>query len=59
LKYLEFFTGLERVFKSLNNATNGNLVPYVNMDTLPFGVTTDDLFLYKKAMIVSKENFNK
>lgn len=49
----------EFVYKSLNNATNGNLVPYVNMDTLPFGVTTDDLFLYKKAMIVSKENFNK
>lgn len=49
----------EFVYKSLNRATVGKWVPYVNTDTLPFGVTTDDLFLYKNAKLVSKENFHK
>ncbi len=47
----------EFVFKSLNKALNQALTPYVRMDTIPFGVTTDDLFLHPVARLLRKESF--
>jgi Permuted papain-like amidase enzyme, YaeF/YiiX, C92 family len=47
----------EFVFKSLNKAVDGILTPYVRLDTIPFGVTTDDLFLHPKSRLVKKESF--
>ena len=47
----------EFVYKSLRAATDSSHVPFVNTDTIPFGVTTDDLFLFPKARIVAKEKF--
>lgn len=49
----------EFVYKSLYKATNGKIVPFVKTDTLPFGVTTDDLFLYPQSRQVKKEFFNR
>lgn len=47
----------EFVFKSLNRAVNNTLTSYVRMDTIPFGVTTDDLFLHPQSRLVKKEKF--
>ena len=47
----------EFVFKSLNRAVNNSLSSYVRMDTIPFGVTTDDLFLHPKSRLISRQNF--
>jgi hypothetical protein len=47
----------EFVFKSLNKAVDGILTPYVRLDTIPFGVTTDDLFLHPQSRLVKKESF--
>lgn len=47
----------EFVFKSLNRAVDGILSPYVRTDTIPFGVTTDDLFLHPKSRLVKREKF--
>lgn len=47
----------EFVYKSLRAATDSSFVPFVNTDTIPFGVTTDDLFLFPKANLVAKEKF--
>lgn len=48
----------EFVYKSLRNATFGKLVPSVKTDTIPYGVTTDDLFLYPASKLVGKEFFD-
>jgi Permuted papain-like amidase enzyme, YaeF/YiiX, C92 family len=47
----------EFVFKSLNKAVDGSLSSYVRMDTIPFGVTTDDLFLHPNSRLVKREKF--
>lgn len=47
----------EFVFKSLNRAVDNALSSYVRMDTIPFGVTTDDLFLHPSSRLVKRENF--
>lgn len=47
----------EFVFKSLNKAMGGSLSQYVRMDTVPFGVTTDDLFLNPRSKLVKREFF--
>ena len=47
----------EFVFKSLNRAVDSSLTSYVRTDTIPFGVTTDDLFLHPASRLVRKEKF--
>lgn len=47
----------EFVFKSLNQAVRNRLTPLINTDTLPFGVTTDDLFHLPGCIPVSREKF--
>lgn len=47
----------EFVFKSLNTSLGGKLSPYLRIDTIPFGVTTDDLFLNPECKPVLKEKF--
>ena len=47
----------EFVFKSLNRALHNRLSSYVRLDTLPFGVTTDDLFLHPDSRLVKREKF--
>jgi hypothetical protein len=47
----------EFVFKSLNSSVDSALTSYVRTDTIPFGVTTDDLFLHPESRLVKKENF--
>jgi Permuted papain-like amidase enzyme, YaeF/YiiX, C92 family len=49
----------EFVFKSLNKAMNGSLTHYVRMDTVPFGVTTDDLFLNPSSKLIKREFFTQ
>lgn len=47
----------EFVFKSLNRALDHSLNGYVRMDTIPFGITTDDLFLHPKSQLIRRQNF--
>lgn len=47
----------EFVFKSLNKSLNGRLTPFVRLDTLPFGVTTDDIYLNPACKLIKKEIF--
>jgi Permuted papain-like amidase enzyme, YaeF/YiiX, C92 family len=47
----------EFVFKALNKALKGSLSSYVRMDTIPFGVTTDDLFLHPNSQLIKREKF--
>lgn len=47
----------EFVFKSINTALNGKLSPYLRTDTIPFGVTTDDIFLNPLCKPVIREKF--
>lgn len=47
----------EFVFKSLNQALGGRMSSYVRMDTLPFGVTLDDIFLHPDCRPVKKAVF--
>lgn len=44
----------EFVFKSLNKARDGKMSSYVRMDTLPFGVTIDDIFHHPDCKLVKK-----
>ncbi len=44
----------EFVFKSLNKARDGKMSSYVRMDTIPFGVTIDDIFHYPDCKLVKK-----
>ena len=47
----------EFVFKSLNKAVHGSYTGYVRLDTIPFGVTTDDIFRHPDCKLVKKESF--
>ncbi len=47
----------EFVFKSLNASLGGKLSPYLRIDTIPYGVTTDDLFLNPFCKPVFREKF--
>ena len=49
----------EFVFKSLNQSTNGSLSKYLRLDTIPYGVSTDDLFLNEKSRLVKRQQFRK
>ena len=44
----------EFVFKSLNKSLNGAYSKYVRLDTLPYGVTTDDLFLNENCRLIKR-----
>ncbi len=47
----------EFVFKSLNQAVDSALTSYVRMDTVPYGITTDDIFLHPNARLIKREKF--
>lgn len=47
----------EFVFKSLNKSLEGSLAGYLRLDTVPFGVTTDDIFLHPRSLLVKREKF--
>jgi Permuted papain-like amidase enzyme, YaeF/YiiX, C92 family len=47
----------EFVFKSLNKAAAGAFSKYVRMDTIPYGVTTDDLFLNEHSRLIKRQFF--
>lgn len=47
----------EFVFKSLDKAVNGAYSRYVRLDTLPYGVTTDDIFLNENCSLVGRQKF--
>ena len=47
----------EFVFKSLNKAVDGKYTSYIRTDTMPFGVTTDDLYLNPDSKLVKREVF--
>ncbi len=47
----------EFVFKSLNRAVDNALTSYVRIDTIPYGVTTDDLFLHPDSRLIRRQNF--
>lgn len=47
----------EFVFKSLNHSMNRKMDGYVRLDTLPFGVTTDDLYLHPDSKLIIREKF--
>ncbi len=48
----------EFVFKSLNKALDSSLTKFVRTDTIPFGVTTDDLFLNPNSKLVKRVIFS-
>ena len=45
----------EFVFKSLNESVEGAYTKYVRLDTIPFGVTTDDIFLNENCRLIKKQ----
>lgn len=47
----------EFVFKSLNRALDSSISSWVRLDTIPYGVTTDDLFLQPGIRLVKKQQF--
>ncbi|MBI3138935.1 MAG: hypothetical protein HYZ15_10150 [Sphingobacteriales bacterium] len=47
----------EFVFKSLNHSLEGKLSGQLRLDTIPFGVTTDDIFLNPACHLVKREKF--
>jgi Permuted papain-like amidase enzyme, YaeF/YiiX, C92 family len=47
----------EFVFKSLNKSVNGAFTKYVRMDTIPYGVTTDDIFLNENCRLIKRQDF--
>ncbi len=47
----------EFVFKSLNKSVNGVYNKYVRLDTLPYGVTTDDIFLNENCRLIRRQQF--
>jgi len=47
----------EFVFKSLNQSVNGAYSKYVRLDTLPYGVTTDDIFLNEHSRLIRRKQF--
>lgn len=62
--YFNFFSDdvmycSEFVFKSLNRSVNGAYTKYVRLDTLPYGVTTDDIFLNENCRLVRRKQFDR
>ncbi len=49
----------EFVFKSLDRSVNGAYNKYVRLDTLPYGVTTDDIFLNEHCRMIMLQKFNR
>ena len=49
----------EFVFKSLDKAADGSFNKYVRLDTIPFGVTTDDIFLNENCHLVIRKRFTR
>lgn len=47
----------EFVFKSLNIAAAGKYTSFIRTDTMPYGVTTDDLYLNPDSKLVKREVF--
>ena len=47
----------EFVFKSLDQSVNGAYSKYVRLDTIPFGVTTDDIFLNENCNLIERKKF--
>lgn len=47
----------EFVFKSLNKAVDGRYTSYIRTDSMPYGVTTDDLYLNPDSKLVKREVF--
>ncbi len=47
----------EFVFKSLNKSVGGALSKYVRLDTIPYGVTTDDIFLNENCRLIKRQQF--
>lgn len=47
----------EFVFKSLDKSVDGAFSKYVRLDTIPFGVTTDDIFLNENCRLIKKQKF--
>ncbi|MGH2552183.1 MAG: YiiX/YebB-like N1pC/P60 family cysteine hydrolase [Chitinophagaceae bacterium] len=47
----------EFVFKSLDRSADGGYARYVRLDTIPFGVTTDDIFLNENCRLIKKQSF--
>lgn len=47
----------EFVFKSLNKSVNGAYSKYLRLDTLPYGVTTDDIFLNENCRLIKQQRF--
>lgn len=47
----------EFVFKSLNKSVDGALSKYVRLDTIPYGVTTDDIFLNENCRLIKRQSF--
>jgi hypothetical protein len=48
----------EFVFKCLNKSVDGAFTKYVRLDTIPFGVTTDDIFLNENCRLIKGQKFN-
>ncbi len=49
----------EFVFKSLNKARNGSMSGYVRMDTIPYGITIDDIFHHPDCRLLKKFTFSQ
>lgn len=49
----------EFVFKSLNQSAGGAFTKYLRLDTIPFGVTTDDIFLNENCRLVKRQVFTQ
>ena len=49
----------EFVFKSLNQSVDGAFSKYIRLDTIPFGVTTDDIFLNENCRLIKKQLFKE
>ncbi|MCX6316660.1 MAG: YiiX/YebB-like N1pC/P60 family cysteine hydrolase [Bacteroidetes bacterium] len=47
----------EFVFKSLNRSADGAFTKYIRLDTMPFGVTTDDIYLNENCRLVKRQYF--
>jgi hypothetical protein len=62
--YFNFFSDdvmycSEFVFKSLNKSVNGAYSKYVRLDTIPYGVTTDDIFLNEHCRLILRRKFDQ
>ncbi|MEO6612971.1 MAG: YiiX/YebB-like N1pC/P60 family cysteine hydrolase [Chitinophagaceae bacterium] len=61
--YFNFFSDdvmycSEFVFKSLDRSVNGAYSKYVRLDTIPYGVTTDDIFLNEHCRLILRQKFD-